>query len=317
MKHLRLFIVVLVFAASPLLHAEPPTAKTAAFLRTTDLPESARGLQTGSTEYRPASGSGASVWLIGVAHLGTAEYFKAIQQRLDRQTVVLYEGIGIHDVQQGPGALKGDSGIQGTLADALGLKFQLDAIDYRRASFINSDLRAPELEHEVKQRGADSGSASDETFNQLVDALQGTGMMGGALTQMIGFLGSSPQMREMTKLMLIEVLGQAGELIDAARNLSPDVKDLFDVILTQRNAVVIRDLRAQLARLKPGQSVAVFYGAAHMDEIAQRLRDELHYAPVKTEWDTAFSASSAQSGIDAAQVRMMLDLLRTQLKPER
>ena len=317
MKFLHLSVLGFVLTSTSLLHAEPPpAAKMAAFLRTADLKEGARGLQTSSTEYRPTSGSGPSVWLVGVSHLGTAEYFQAIQERLDRQTVVLYEGIGLHDVQQAPGSRKGDTGIQTTLANALGLKFQLDAIDYRRASFVNSDLHVPELQQEVKKRGVDPAApAGEETFDQLLAALQGTGAMGGALTQMIGLLGSSPQMREMTKTMLIEVLGQAGELMAMAKNLSPDTKDLFDVILTQRNAVVINDLRAQLAQHQPGDRIAVFYGAAHMEEIAQRLRDELHYAPVTTEWDTAFSADSAQSGINPAQVRMMIELMRSQVQP--
>ncbi|MGB8170806.1 MAG: hypothetical protein WCF18_25095 [Chthoniobacteraceae bacterium] len=316
MKLHRTLLLAALLLAAPFVHAEPPPAKMAAFLRTADLPGGARGLQTSSTEYRPASGTGPSVWLIGVAHLGTAEYFHAIQQRLDRQTVVLYEGVGLHDVKQAPGTRPEDTGVQTTLAKALGLKFQLDAIDYRSASFINSDIHVPELQQEVKKRGVDpSAPAGEETFDQLIDALQGTGAMGGALTQMIGLLGSSPQMQEMTKTMLIEVLGQAGELMAMAKNLSPDMKDLFDVILTQRNAVVINDLRAQLARRKPTDSIAVFYGAAHMDEIAQRLRNELHYTPVKTEWDTAFSADSSQSGINPAQVRMMIELMRTQMQP--
>ncbi len=310
-----LLLATLIFTA-PFAPAETPPAKMAAFLRTADLPGGARGLQTSSTEYRPASGTGPSVWLIGVAHLGTEAYFQAIQQRLDRQTVVLYEGIGLHDVKQAPGSMKDDLGIQTTLAKALGLKFQLDAIDYRRASFVNSDIHVPELQQEVKKRGVDPTiPAGEETFDQLVDALQGTGAMGGALTQMIGLLGSSPQMQEMTKTMLIEVLGQAGELMAMAKNLSPDMQDLFDVILTQRNAVVLRDMRMRLGQLQPTESIAVFYGAAHMEEIAQRLRDDLHYAPVKTEWDTAFSADSSKSGINPAQVRMMIEMMRMQAQP--
>ena len=315
MKLLRPSLLLSAFAAASLLGAEPlPPVAPVSFLRTADVAAGSRGLQTASVEYRPASGTGPSVWLIGVAHLGTAEYFQAIQRRLDAQTVVLYEGIGLHDVKQAPGSLKNDAGIQTTLANALGLKFQLDAIDYRRASFINSDLHVPEIQQEVKKRGVESASSGgDATFNQLVDALQGTGVMGGALTQMIGLLGASDQMREMTKTMLIEVLGQAGELMAMAKNLSPEMKDLFDVILTQRNEVVVKDLRAHLTKLRPGDSIAIFYGAAHMEEIAKRLRDELHYTPVQTEWDTAFSADAAQSGINPAQVQLMIQMMRSQM----
>lgn len=316
MKLRRTLLLAALFLITPLVHAEPPPAKMAAFLRPVDLPAGARGLQTSSTEYRPASGAGPSVWLIGVAHLGSEAYFQAIQQRLDRHTVVLYEGIGLRDVKDAPGTRADDPGIQTTLAKALGLKFQLDSIDYRRRSFVNSDLHVPELQQEVKRRGVDPAQpAGEETFDQLVEALQGTGAMGGALSQMVGILGSTPQMQEMTKTMLIEVLGQAGELMGLAKNLSPDMRDLFDVILTQRNAVVMRDLRMHLGQLQPTDSIAVFYGAAHMDEIAQRLRDELNYTPVKTEWDTAFSADSSQSGINPAQVRLMIEMMRSQMPP--
>ncbi len=294
--------------------AEPPPGDKAAFLRTADLPGKARGLQTATVEYRPARAQGPSVWLVGVAHLGTAEYFAALQQRLDQCTVVLYEGIGVHDVKKGPGAV-GDAGIQTTLANALGLKFQLAAIDYRRPSFVNSDLHVPELEKEVKERAPADAATQDQTFDQLLGALQGTGAMGGAMTQVIGLLGSSPQMREMTKSMLIEVLGQAGELLALTKSASPQLKDLLDVILTQRNEVVMRDLRTQLNKARPADSIAIFYGAAHMDELAQHLRDDLHYAPAGTTWDTAFSASSADTGINPAQIQMMLEMMRSQLQP--
>lgn len=317
MKFLHLSLAAAALLAAPVLRAEaPPAPKAAAFIRTESAAPASRVLQTASTEFRPTKGAGPSVWLIGVAHIGTPEYFQAIQQRLDRQSVVLYEGVGLHDVKQGPGAMKDDLGIQTTLATALGLKFQLNAIDYRRPHFINSDLHAPELQQEVKKRAADApGTAPDQTMDQLMEMLQGNGINGGMFTQMIGMLGSTAQMREMTKLLLIEVLGQAGELLDMAKTLSPDARELLDVILTQRNEVVMRDLRTQLAKRGAAETIAIFYGAAHMDEIAMHLRDDLGYAPAQTQWDTAFSADSSQSGINPAQVQLMLQMLRSQAAP--
>src|SRR5258708_40097327 len=101
---LRLSLLAAVVTTTAFIHAEPPAAASAAaFLRTADLPENARGLQTASAEYRPAGGAGPSVWLIGVAHLGTADYFKAIQQRLHRQTILLYKSSGSPDPKKRPG----------------------------------------------------------------------------------------------------------------------------------------------------------------------------------------------------------------------
>ncbi len=318
MKTLRILLAAVTFSAVSLVCAEPvKKTATLGFLRAADTEEKARALQTATVEYRPTSGNGPSILLVGVAHLGAKEYFEALQKRLDRATVVLYEGVGLKDVKHGPGEMGPDPGVQGALAKALGLKFQLDVIDYRRPHFINSDLHVPELEEEVRKRSGDAGTPpSDAALDQLMDALQGTGMTGSALNQMIGLLGATPQMQEMTKVMLVETLSQAGEFLELAKGMSPEMKDMFDVLLTQRNAIVLRDLRTQLARHKTGDTIAVFYGAAHMDEIAARLRDELRYAPAATQWDTAFAASPEKSGINPAQIRMMLDMMRLQLQQQ-
>jgi hypothetical protein len=154
----------------------------------------------------------------------------------------------------------------------------------------------------------------NETFTALMEAIHGEGEMAESLGAMIGLMGSTPEMRETTKLMLIEALGQAGELIDIAKAASPDIKDLFEVLITERNEEVIRQLQAQLPKLSSGQSIAVFYGAAHMDEIAKRLTSHLNYRPAASEWDTAFTADTTKSIMPAAQIKMMIQMVRTQMQ---
>ena len=307
-------LAVSAFLFSPLLRADE-AASALTFIRATELADKKTSAQTLCAEFRPADGKGAAVWLIGVAHLGTAEYYRAIQQRLDRQTVVLYEGIGIEDVKAGPGQAAHEPGIQAGLAKALGLVFQLDAIDYRRPHFINSDLKADKIADEVREKSvASGGSQGDQTFDALMGALQGTGEIGKMMNGFVATLGKSAEMQETTKAVLVEVLGRAGELIALAQSSSPAMKDLFDVILAERNTVVLADLRKQLARRKAGESVAIFYGAAHMDELAKHLRDDLHYVSAKQEWETAFTADPAKGGINPGQIRLMLELMKMQLK---
>ena len=61
------------FTAAPVVFADPVKAPAAlAFLRTADADGKAR-LQTASIEYKPTRGVGPSIWLVGVAHLGTKE----------------------------------------------------------------------------------------------------------------------------------------------------------------------------------------------------------------------------------------------------
>lgn len=330
-------------ALAPALFAEAPkTAPKFSFIRGQESAQ-VSSLQTLSAEYKPASGNGPSIWLIGVAHLGTSEYYTAIQKRLDAQSRVLYEGVGAEKLQQGA-KLESAGGIQGQLAKSLGLVFQLDAIDYKRAHFVNSDLTVEGLQNAITDRvekrpdakakskandktepgkngsepstnGANLPEKVDnETFNQLMEAIHGEGQMAESLGAMIGLMGSTPEMRETTKLMLVEALGQAGELIDMAKAASPDIKDLFEVLITERNEEVIRQLQTNLPKLKSGQSIAVFYGAAHMDEIAKRLTTQLNYQPAAQEWDTAFSADGTKSIMPAAQIKMMMQMVRQQLQ---
>ena len=312
----RILASLLVLA--PALFAEAPPLT---FIRS-----QADGLQTLSQEYKTADGAGPSIWLIGVSHLGTPEYYAALQKRLDAQTAVLFEGVGGDRMAQGA-KLDNSTGLQSQLAKAIGLVFQLDAIDYHRANFKNSDLTPEALNHAIERRAEAKPSepakpttkeppakVDNQTFKQLMGALHGEGEMAAQLGSMVTLMGSTPEMRETTKLMLVEALSQAGELIEMAKAMSPEIKDLFDVLITERNAEVVRQLDSQVSKLRAGQSVAVFYGAAHMDEIARRLTHDLHYTPAAQQWDTAFAADASKSIMPAAQMKMLIKMMRTQMK---
>ena len=117
----RLLIATFVLCL-PLASLADDRAAETVFLRSTETEAKLSAIQTSSVEYRPAKGDGPSVWLIAVAHLGTPEYYRAIQQRLDAKTVVLFEGVGFDEaMKQGPGAGTRDAGIQKQLSNALGL----------------------------------------------------------------------------------------------------------------------------------------------------------------------------------------------------
>lgn len=318
---------------SALFAEAPKTATLFSFIRTEQGKDGKNALQTLSAEFLPASGAGPHVWLVGVAHLGTKEYYGALQKRLDAQSTVLFEGVGGDKLSRG--AKAEPEGIQGKLATALGLVFQLDAIDYRRKNFVNSDLTPEALNSAIEKRSdapaepkkSDQSEKSDksdknpapekvtkETFDQLMQALHGEGEMAESLGGMVAIMGSTPQMRETTKVMLVEALGQAGELIDLAKSASPEMKDLFEVIITERNEEVIRQLQARLRQLRPDQTIAIFYGAAHMDEIARKLTTTLHFTPGAKQWDTAFTADTTQSIMPPAQIKMMMQMMRAQLQ---
>jgi hypothetical protein len=345
LRFLRSFLPLLVLA--PALLAENPSPQQPsgqlAFLRSEDQ-EKLASLQTLSAEFKPADGRGPSIWLIGVAHIGTPEYYAALQKRLDAQSTVLFEGVDAKKMTQKP---KGDddNGLQGKLATALGLVFQLDGINYQRPNFVSCDLTMAGLEKAIAERNSAPAPAAAESgpdgkpapadpstppekrrgpklpakvdnamFDTLMQAIRGEGDIGRKLDGMVGLMGSTPEMRETVKLTFIETFAQAGDLINAAKAASPEIRDLFEVLLTERNENVIRQLQARLPQLGPGDTIAVFYGAAHMDQIMDRLTAKLHYTPGIQVWDTAFTADTAKSIMPAAQIKAMVQMMRTQLQ---
>jgi hypothetical protein len=342
LRSLRFLLPLLILV--PALLAEPPQPSgQLAFLRSQDQ-EKVASLQTLSQEFKPSDGHGPSIWLIGVAHIGTPEYYAALQKRLDAQTTVLFEGV---DAKKFTQEAKPDNqkGLQGKLATALGLVFQLDAINYRRPNFVSCDLTMAGLEKAIATHNAEppaAGSSPDEkptaadsavspgkknrslsklpakvdnaTFDTLMQAMRGEGDIGRKLDGMVGILGSTPEMRETAKLTFIETFAQAGDLISAAKAASPEIRDLFEVLITERNENVIRQLQARLPQLGPGDTIAVFYGAAHMDQIMDRLNAELRYTPGVQVWDTAFTADTTKSIMPKAQLKAMVQMMRTRLQ---
>jgi hypothetical protein len=317
-------------------------APTFTFLRSAKV-DGRLALQTRTVAYRPANGSGPTVLLVGVAHLGTPEYYAALQKRLDAETVVLFEGVHEKNMKMGKGAATVSGGVQPELAKGLGLVFQLDAIDYSRPNFVGSDMTWNGLQSAYNgTSAADSAAAEDDSgdsapsagsddsapaaspksktaatgnlMQQMTDAMSGEGAMAKTLQQFSGLMSSSSQMQETMKLVIIQTMGQAAELLNLAQTQSPEMKKLMTVLLTERNGIVMRDLKARLARMSSGQSIALFYGAGHMNELSSRLEKELGYRPVQEVWDTAFSADPAKSMLSETQVAMIVNMAKTQLQ---
>ncbi|RYG56029.1 hypothetical protein EON80_29840, partial [bacterium] len=107
--------------------------------------------QTAIRRFTPLHGGGPSVYLVAAIHIGEKSYYKQIQQFLDKQSVVLYEGVGRSrsaaktksvrlPIAQAPRVAKRPVGMYEKVSNALNLQYQIDAIHYNRPQFRNSDL---------------------------------------------------------------------------------------------------------------------------------------------------------------------------------
>ena len=97
-----------------------------------------------------------------------------------------------------------------------------------------------------------------------------------------------------------------------------------EVIVEMRNQVVIDDLKSIIENDGKGEnpgvsSIAVLYGAAHMQDMARRLIDQLGYQPTQVKWNRAIEVDLEESVVsqrELMQIRMMVrNAMRSQMAP--
>lgn len=226
-------------------------------------------LQTSIVSYRNEAGQ--QVDLIGAIHIGDRDYFQALNDRFTDYDVVLYEMV--KPVGAAPPRADGPErqfdmnasmigNFQVLLKDALELDFQLDRIDYHQPNFVHADLDAATFTRLQQDR--------NETFLDLfIKALLNP--------------PSQAEMEQMETLNFNDLL-MALQAPDRARQLKllfakqmrqmDQMTRLFDgpdgsVIIHERNKAAFKVLDAALADGE--DKIGIFYGAAHLPDMEERL----------------------------------------------
>ena len=370
----------------------PPPGAAAA---TTEAPESYMrvahpdadtvALQIVARQFKPAKGNGPILWLTGVTHIGDVDYYKKLQKHLDEQILVLFEGVGERPQKPAPKKKPKTSGegkntkkdddemhsVQHTMAESLGLVFQLEAVDYSRRHFVNSDLSVDQIrfllsggeEKDLPPRHGSRGasprrpdkprkkndsvtpneppaaskstespaaskttkapaakapapeeSQSSQQFDRLMQVMDGSSALGSIVASALRFIGSSPKLQAITRLMFIETLGRLKGDLSKTQGIPPELQEVIQVLIRSRNKTVVEDLKIHIGKDTPPASISVFYGAGHMDDLQTRVQDELNYRPVKDEWYTAFSVNTRKAGISAAEKAMLSYFINIQMQ---
>jgi hypothetical protein len=118
----------------------------------------------------------------------------------------------------------------------------------------------------------------------------------------------------MSKVTLIEVITEMGGDPSRLGVISPELKQLLEVLIAKRNQRVMNDLKTALKEVGRKGSVSIFYGTGHMNEMEMRLRNELHYRPVEDAWFSAISANLPEAGISSGELDFIRGLIRSQMK---
>lgn len=197
-------------------------------------------------------------------------------------------------------------GIQTKLASALGLEFQLAAIDYSKPNWRNSDMSIDQVQRKLQEAGA-SGE-------QLFRMLDGSSMMAKFAGFLLNFIKASPQMQSSVKLMMMEMLSHADELMEAQGG---EQGKLMSVIVLDRNAAVLDDLRAILKDEKNVESVALFYGAGHLPDLEKHLTQEFGYRFESDRWFPAISMEVAKAGMSPQQARQYRQMMTQMIERQK
>lgn len=216
------------------------------------------------------------VILYGAIHIADKAYFKKVNDDLTGYDVVLYEGVTPSKDAKPDEDMAAIGDIQTTLGKALGLTFQKDGIDYKTGvtrNFVHADMTQDDL--------------LKATDGDLSKALPGAGMLNGdMMKQMKPMMGMLKNIKLPASMRNPLKLQMAKQLSSADIENMPGGENMQKIIIVERNKVALKVLDEQLQKRKSG-TIAVFYGAAHMKDMHERLVKK-GWTQGKVEWNTAW-----------------------------
>jgi hypothetical protein len=245
-----------------------------------------RGLQTAVVRYGPPAGdtSGVTVDLIAAVHIGDGGYYRRLNDRFTTYDALLYELVAPPGtvVPKGRGASSRHpvGVVQNFIKQVLELQHQLACIDYTKKNFVHADMSPAEFARAMADR--------DESFAQMFFRLLGRSIAQQSKSQAEG--GSAdidllaalfdPNRALRLKVILAEQFDEMETVLSGFGGAEGST------LIEGRNAVALRVLREQIKAGK--RHLGIFYGAGHLTDMDQRLRNDFDLHPVQTWWITAW-----------------------------
>ena len=224
--------------------------------------------------------------LVAAVHIGEKEYFSTLNQLFRTYDVVLYELVAPPNarVPQAGGRPSGAIGTaQQGLTKLLGLQFQLDQIDYTARNFVHADLSPQEFNRAMQRRGESWWTMFSKIMQESMARAnekpkkQSPELSFGDLFGIV--FGSNRELK--MKRVLADQFSNMEVLTTAFGG------EEGSSLITDRNTAALSVLKQQLQ--KRSQSIAIFYGAAHMHDFDQRLRKDFQLQPTEAVWLEAWN----------------------------
>ncbi|MCE9631214.1 MAG: hypothetical protein K8S94_10945 [Planctomycetia bacterium] len=246
-------------------------------------------LDTSIVEYRETAAAAAQagrktplqVDLVAAVHVGGADYYQTLDRMFVDYDAVLYELVAPPNARVPKPGRKPAGAIgsaQQGLRQMLGLEFQLEGIDYSAANFVHADLSPKEFDAAMAKRGETWWSMFSRLMRESMARADRAGGGGDvSVGELFGILfGSGPERQARLRRMMAEQFTDM-EVLTAAFG-----GEEGSTLITDRNAAALMILRDQIA--KGRRRIAIFYGAAHMDDFDERLREDFGLQPGEPVW---------------------------------
>ena len=269
----RLILLSLVLPA--LVHSADPAATNFSQIDSNEANQP-RALQVAIVSYTAKDGTeDVRVDLVGAIHVGDADYYAELNRRFENYESVLYElvapeGTVVTPETESKSAI---SSLQRGMRTVLGLAYQLEEVNYMQPNFVHADLTPDQMSASMDERGESLYTyfwqaffAAHREMNKDPLGLKGIKSISAAF---------NTDSDNPLKVML------AHDFADLDRFDGMFGEDSASAIIGARNERAIEVLRSELDDGK--RNIAIFYGAAHMRDLENRLL-ELGFSVGETTW---------------------------------
>ncbi len=201
--------------------------------------------------------SDTTLFLVGAVHIGEQSYYDRVQAILDHTDVVLFEAVKKSDQEMTAEQLASITALgkmQMAMKNALGFVHQNVAMNYNRKFWKNADVDWPTLQDHMRQN-----KASLPTDNPITRGLV------GFVTSMMSMAKENKQAHDMLRRQMAPILAQADKI------LATRMKVVSSSLILFRNEKAREYVREERQRGPKGRWLSLFYGAAHLPDLAARL----------------------------------------------
>jgi hypothetical protein len=282
------------------------------FIRIDKQGSTARALQVAVAHFVDSEDASISVDLVSAVHVGDHSYYEELNKLFKKYDAVLFELVGPEskvrkkqfaevdaslevskssESETEKSAMEKEksarlqaelapvSGMQSALKNFLRLSYQLEDVDYTPRNFVHADMTATEFSRAMSDDGNSFWSLMFKIMLESYAEEKKNPQIGSELKMLYALL--HPDKAYSMKLLLAE------QFADLKKFKSMFSAENGEVLIRKRNDIALDVLRRELSSGK--KRIAIFYGAAHMPDFAEKLIADFGMRFEKNSWLDAWN----------------------------